>query len=341
MEDTNLRVVEVIGFRCPRPSSTNFSLGGLRIDFHALNTTALLSLGTEAETQSFHQRLINNPSLLGVHPFYLLLFIFQERFGTWGEWFTRQWKVLTDVEFATGMTAKEWMLRRADYSMDQPPKSTKVLLEMVHAAHAELSHVETVMKSAKRFGDGAICAIQHLEETREMLGLPTLKKKERGDLVNRMKYVVSRCEAIDDTLPELKEQLDGQINVVFGLIAQRDSRSSVTMAERQILISELAAQDSRVMRIIGILTLLFLPTTLVTVCVRMISTTSLVDLDPLINWVAWLSASVGLTVVVTGCLWQYDRQTAGKRQSQQLKEDNAICTCTMLLEGSQVLRGAN
>ncbi|KAL2176112.1 uncharacterized protein P884DRAFT_35667 [Thermothelomyces heterothallicus CBS 202.75] len=65
------------------------------------------------------------------------------------------------------------------------------------------------------------------------------------------------------------------------------------------------------MRIIGILTLLFLPTTLVTT----IWSTSLVDLDPVRNWVVWLSASVGLTVLVTVCLWQYDRQTAGKRQS--------------------------
>ncbi|KAL2190586.1 hypothetical protein L209DRAFT_188647 [Thermothelomyces heterothallicus CBS 203.75] len=130
----------------------------------------------------------------------------------------------------------------------------------------------TVIKSAKRFGDGAIGAIQHFEEAREVLGLPTLKKKERKDLVKRMEYVACRCEAIDDTLPELKERLKGQINVVFGLIAQTDSRSSVTIAERQISISQLAAQDSRVMRIIGILTLLFLPTTLVTVCVRMIPT---------------------------------------------------------------------
>jgi hypothetical protein len=174
--------------------------------------------------------------------------------------------------------------------MEQHPPSTKALLEMVHAAQAELAHVETVMKSAKRFGDGALAAIRQFEETREMLGLSTLKRTERESLENRIQYVISRCDVIVDTLPELKERLKGQINVVrlpphlpyrlsksknatnmtdsqiFGLMAQKDSRTSVTIAERQILISQLAAQDSRVMRIIGILTLLFLPTTLVTVC---------------------------------------------------------------------------
>jgi Mg2+ and Co2+ transporter CorA len=52
---------------------------------------------------------------------------------------------------------------------------------------------------------------------------------------------------------------------VFTLIAQEDNRNSATIAERQTFISERAAEDSRVMRIIGILTALFLPATFVTV----------------------------------------------------------------------------
>jgi hypothetical protein len=54
---------------------------------------------------------------------------------------------------------------------------------------------------------------------------------------------------------------------VFSLIAQNDSKSSATIALKQGTIAEMAAQDSKVMRTIGILTLVFLPSTLVTVCV--------------------------------------------------------------------------
>lgn len=56
-----------------------------------------------------------------------------------------------------------------------------------------------------------------------------------------------------------------KLSQVFGLITQKDSKNSATIATRQTFIAEMAAQDSRVMRIIGIRSILFLPTTLVTV----------------------------------------------------------------------------
>ena len=58
-------------------------------------------------------------------------------------------------------------------------------------------------------GEGVIAS-------REELGLPTLK-----NLVRRMKYVISRCEAANDRVPELKNRLKVQINMVSSYISSR------------------------------------------------------------------------------------------------------------------------
>ncbi|GAB1316335.1 hypothetical protein MFIFM68171_06545 [Madurella fahalii] len=269
----------------------------------------LLSFYTKAEGQHFHQRLIDDPSLTQTHPLYLLVLIFQERYGIWGESFARQWKTVMDVEAATGMTSKEWVTRYVASGAEQSPRSTRDLLEMVHEAKAELLHLGTVMKYVRRFGDVTVGAVRQFDEARGKLGLPMLKKREREALERRIMQVVSQCEAIDDRLPKLRARLNGQIRVVFALIAEKDSRSRATIAERQVFIAEMAAQDSRVMRIIGLLTLLFLPTTLVTT----LWGTNLVNFEPLVNWAAWLGSSTGLTILVTVGLWLYDRQAAGNR----------------------------
>lgn len=322
-----------IPLRCP--TNSDFLLGGLRFDLKTLNTTAFLSFPTSVEADSFIQLLTKHLPLLRLHPLYLLLLIFQERYRTWSIWFTSQWRIVSDeIEVATGMTSKKWLARRMTDSSSpllQQPMDTKVLLERVHEVQAELSHVETVMKFAKRFGDVLLGSIMQFEEARRELGLPILQKRELQELRMRIGCVVSRCQAVDDRVPELKDRLKVQMNVVFGLIAQEDSRNSATMverqtfiseraaedsrvmrsiAERQNFISERAAEDSRVMRIIGLLTALFLPITLVTT----IWSTSLVDLEHPMDWVVWLIVSVALTGFVTTSLWFYDRQTAAKRK---------------------------
>jgi hypothetical protein len=197
----------VIGFRCP--TNSDFLLGGLHIELRTLNTTALISLPTEAETESFRQILVKNSCLLKIHPLYLLVLIFQERYHGWSQWFTSQWRAISDeIEVATRMTSKKWLARNAK-GLSRHQISTNILLERVHEVQAELSHAETVMKYAKRFG-----AIQQVEEARRELVLSTLKKEDYLRLARRMKCVVSRCAAIHDRLPELKDRLKAQINVV-------------------------------------------------------------------------------------------------------------------------------
>ena len=202
----------MIGFRCP--TNSDFLLGGLHIELQTLNTTALISLPTEAETESFRQILVKNSCLLKIHPLYLLVLIFQARYHGWSHWFTSQWRAISDeIEAATRMTSKKWLARNSK-GLSRHQINTNILLERVHEVQAELSHAETVMKYAKRFGDVAVGAIQQVEEARRELVLPTLKKEDYLRLARRMKCVVSRCAAIHDRLPELKDRLRAQINVV-------------------------------------------------------------------------------------------------------------------------------
>ena len=241
-----------------------------------MNTSALLSFPTGTESQSFTQLLETNTPLLLTHPLYLILLIFQERYRSWSEWFTSQWKVVADeIEPATGMTSKKWLAREPKSSSPPPPMDTKTLLERVHEAQAELSHVETVMKFAKRFGDVAAGVIKEFEDTRRELGCPVLSKRDLQELTMRMEHVISRCQAVDDRVSELRDRLKVQINVVsyfssrrasrraamtdagphltqvFGLIAQEDNKNSALIAEKQTLISQRMAEDNSTMRLIA------------------------------------------------------------------------------------------
>ncbi|SPO05245.1 uncharacterized protein DNG_07932 [Cephalotrichum gorgonifer] len=97
------------------------------------------------------------------------------------------------------------------------------------------------------------------------MGLKTLNVGQRADLERRFRNTATRVDSMEDRMNELKERLKGQMSVAFSLIAQEDSKASISIANKQSFIAEMAAADSRVMRTIGVLTLVFLPSTLVTV----------------------------------------------------------------------------
>lgn len=58
-----------------------------------------------------------------------------------------------------------------------------------------------------------------------------------------------------------------RISQAFNLVAQRDSKINLTVAEDSNHVATLAARDSETMKTITVLTLLFLPSTLVTVII--------------------------------------------------------------------------
>jgi hypothetical protein len=204
--------IVVIGFRCP--TNTEFLIGGIRIELQSLNAIAILSFPGETETESFHQMLRKNVQILRSHPLSLVVLIFRERYSGWSRWFAQQWKVVSEeVEVATGMTSKRWLAMRAP---GRPLTNTKALLERVHDVQAELSHIETVMRfESKRMGDVALEAVEQVEVARKELDLPvSLNRKDRAELIRRMKHVASRCVAVNNRLPELKNRLKVQIDVV-------------------------------------------------------------------------------------------------------------------------------
>ena len=71
----------------------------------------------------------------------------------------------------------------------------------------------------------------------------------------------------------LHTRIQTQLGVLHSLISQRDSKVNIELAKDSRKIAAAAQRDSKVMRIIAILTLVFLPATLTSVRLSSLATT--------------------------------------------------------------------
>ncbi|KAH7111533.1 hypothetical protein EDB81DRAFT_894244 [Dactylonectria macrodidyma] len=107
-----------------------------------------------------------------------------------------------------------------------------------------------------------------------------------------------------------------EVRQSYQLIAQKDSKISLAIAT-------LTARDSQTVKGIAILTLLFLPSTLIAT----LWTTNLFKLEGDKNWQVYIGTSLLLTTVVFVCWWAYGRVSRG------LEEDTADNLASTLLVG--------
>jgi hypothetical protein len=204
-------VHSAISLRCP--INHLVLLGVIRINLIDLTSAAFISLIPKENAESFQQRCHDYADILAIHPLYLLVVIFEERFETWMEWFAGVWKTVSDIEAVTGMTKVEWMERFPKRRMEEF-RNPRTLMKALHGAHVELAHCTTIMAFAKRFGTTSKMCIEDFEGAREQLGLDPLNKGKRTKLERRLRVTVGKFEAMVDRVEEMKARLKGQIDVV-------------------------------------------------------------------------------------------------------------------------------
>ncbi|KAF2279183.1 uncharacterized protein EI97DRAFT_455462 [Westerdykella ornata] len=144
---------------------------------------------------------------------------------------------------------------------------------------------------------GASCMefLKEVEDAQGHCGYNQLSSAETAALTEPIAFTLAKCDFTNDKLREVISRIEAQINVSFSLVAQEDSSINLFVAERSQHAAELAASDSRVMKVIAFMTLVFLPCSLVT----SIWDAELVKLEGDKNWKIYLVASLGSSVLIT------------------------------------------
>ncbi|KAI9903813.1 hypothetical protein N3K66_000342 [Trichothecium roseum] len=310
----------IILFRFPRMS--NSVIGVVRVQIATRNSFAFVCSKRASAGQSIRQSIIDNAGLVrATHPFYLLALVLERRFEHWSEPFIAVWRRVVELETATSMTHPGWRTHDVDPAQVRFLANTDNLLRSLHSTHVELCHSRTVMSLGIKFGAFCIARLDELEAGREARGLPRLSSRETSGLKDLFRDTVERCESTKERFSELSDRLAGQMNVSYNLIAQNDSKINFAIAKLQ-------ARDSQTVKAIAVLTLSFLPTTLLAT----LWTTNLWELKGSANWLVFLILSILLTAFVfaawmallTQRLWKEIRQAPWTGYPSNFKEKHIV-----------------
>ncbi|KAM7201686.1 hypothetical protein V8F33_003235 [Rhypophila sp. PSN 637] len=206
------------------------------------------------------ERLVGNPLLL-------LALIYKERKHYYDQLQYDLIKRVREAETASGMIPKSWAMNsippeRLTYlrDLDEPN-----LINHMHATHTELCYAKIFSQWAMKHGKFCFEMVDLADKCRNDLGLSDfLSIPVRSEFEESVRFTMGRWEQSLSVVEEMLQRLNAQINVVFSIIAQRDSKVSRQIAEDSRAAALLAARDSRTMKTIAIVTLLFLPATLTT-----------------------------------------------------------------------------
>ncbi|KAK0717495.1 hypothetical protein B0T26DRAFT_710053 [Lasiosphaeria miniovina] len=265
--------------RCPRTFHSIICI--LRIRISDLSSVALLSCTLPDELAELRTLCTSNTSLLRATPLGLLSLILDQRSRSWERWVTQVWIESNQIEGLTRLAPADWLMNRLP-----PARSRELaadpdkLLEQLRSTDVQICHGQNVMAFAARYAAFCFESVALVERARAGGGV-RLKPAARAMFEDRIRFMQSRCCSVQERFAEMRERHRGQINVMFSLIAQKDSKVNRAVAGLNLDVARVAAVDSRTMKTIGVLTLVFLPSTLVTV------STPFVSINPQFPWSKW------------------------------------------------------
>ncbi|EKJ74598.1 hypothetical protein FPSE_05348 [Fusarium pseudograminearum CS3096] len=248
------------------------------------------------DAKDIRSRCIANIDPLRVHPLYFLSIIYENRYERWTNWIAKIWNEVALIETVTNMTHPDWRAGSVQSHEVRSMSAVESFLHQLHATNLELCHSRTVLSYAFRFGNRCLEIINETDELRKGLGMLSLSARQSSELKDGFNAILERLTPLSDRVSELKQRLSSQITASSSLIAQKDSRVNLAIAGLQ-------ANDSRTLKGIAILTLLFLPSTLVAT----LWTTNLFEFQGATNWKVYISITAVLTFLVISCSWFYTR----------------------------------
>jgi hypothetical protein len=274
---------------------------------------------------SIREHLLSNAPLLRRHPLHFVSLIYQTRYRKWTDWLAVLWEDVAEIEALTKMTHPKWVMSAVGADRQVQLSNVNKLTAQLYSVRLEMDHSRTVMAIEKRFRAFCVETMEEMEARRgELERTPSFGRRERAEWNDMVTATSVRFDAVGERLVEIRERLQGQIEVVCGpflsktlvfcaddvslqvhnMVARRNSEVALTVAQLQ-------AHDSRMVKGIAMMTMVFLPATLVST----IWTTDMFHLEGESNWQVFVGALILLTVlVVLG--WTFYVQRAKKEQEK-------------------------
>ncbi|KAK1826111.1 hypothetical protein QBC39DRAFT_365177 [Podospora conica] len=302
-DDNNKPTYMTLAVRLPRHCHNVLFL--LRTHLATLNTFAFLTCNEASDYVVIRDHVLSNASLIRRHPLHFLSLIYQTRYTKWADWLADLWAHITEIEALTRMSHPQWIFHVVKPERARHLSNVNRLMEQVYGLRLEMDHIRTVMAVEKRFRAFCVGAMEGMEARRGELELARgFGRRERAEWEDMVTATAVRFDSVGDRVVELGGRLQSQIEGVHNMVARRNSEVALTVAQLQ-------SHDSRMVKGIAILTLVFLPGTLIST----IWTTDIFHLEGDSNWQYFAGATILVTLlVVLG--WTVYVQRSKKKQEE-------------------------
>lgn len=293
----------------------------MRVDVLTHTTIALVTAVVPTTVASLRTRCMRQCTLVARNPLHLLRFMLEQRMHDLEQDVERLWGRVEELDGKTGMTpACGWVVVRGWNKETQQQDYTRLLREL-HQVGTELRLLQAIARFVAGLSGRFRGLMERMERLREELGMQRSGRAARAEWEDQLAYTEDRVSMTSKKFQASIARVQDQIAVTYSLIAQKSS-------EQNIRIARLTAKDSQTMKTITVLTLTFLPSTMLAVRTRrcLSPTTVLMrgqslwdagifSLPEEKSWRVYVGASFGLTVVVFALWFLY---------SWLVKTENAV-----------------
>lgn len=201
----------------------------LRTQLSTFNTFAFLACNQVADCASVREHLLSNVPLLRRHPLHFVSLIYQTRYLKWTDWLAAVWEDISEIEALTKMTHPNWVMSAVGADRQVQLSNVNKLTAQLYSVRLEMDHSRTVMAVEKRFRAFCVETMQGMEaRRRELEQTPRFGRRERAAWDDMVTATASRFDAIGERVVELRERLQGQIEVVRNSFFSRVPRSTLT-----------------------------------------------------------------------------------------------------------------
>lgn len=278
----SIDTVSAVVIQTPYSPYQDFSVVA-RINISSGLVVSLLFNRSEADLDDFLQRLRLRRKETHQCPLSVLAILFEGYGYTSEEWRRKLDGDVVSLEVRTGMTSLDTSHRGYALHISEYER----MIRDLHACNTNLIFLADVLNFEVEFGSFCGRLFDLLEELRERTGNEKFHTAQAKDEFRQhLAYCMNSSRFRQNQIQALKMRVQSQINLVssyssrnmlylfrklfnydqmYSLISQRDSRINIMIAEDSKRVAEAVQQDSRTMKTIALMTLIFLPGTLIAV----------------------------------------------------------------------------